>query len=481
MKDKRTENPPAPLAVGVGAVSETGHREENQDCMTGISSPFGSVYLIADGMGGHRGGAEASRRVVESFGRHLMAIPRSSPAQDALDMAVRLANLDVMELGKSGNPDYAGMGSTVAIALVRNGDSGMELITAHVGDSRIYLHRNSVLTLLTKDHTQVQWLIDNQALDEETARSHPNASVLTRAMGHTTDLHADVSNPLPLLEGDGILICSDGLSGFATAADIAKTIERYPDPTECARQLVQLALASGSDDNITVQFLLVGPTLCGDVPQNAVPGRLMSALHVQKGSSQKRAKIRWWIPVVAACLLLLLSGAEGWRLLHKRERAKALDAEGKQLADRVTGEAREAKSVQKQAEADAQQTEKDLKQIGTDARGKTLLKQFQELTDDFHTLAVDAANLNRAFEDESAVLNAAAKATDSQRQSKLDDARQQIETSAKTRGIRQQKLTELEDRKNNLENNIVKPHAARASTPHATSARKNVTDHAATK
>src|ERR1035441_1332177 len=88
------------LPISVGAASETGLREQNQDCMTGISSPFGAAYVIADGMGGHRGGAEASRRVVESFGRHLLSIPGSSPVQDALSLTIRFANLDVLEVSK---------------------------------------------------------------------------------------------------------------------------------------------------------------------------------------------------------------------------------------------------------------------------------------------------------------------------------------------------------------------------------------------
>src|SRR5207247_1101417 len=113
-----------------------------------------------------KGGAEASRMVAEAFSRHLMAAPSSSPPQDALTLAVRLANLEVLEKGRSGNPEFDGMGSTVVIALVQETANGMELITAHVGDSRIYLRRNDKLTLLTKDHTQVQWLIDSNALDE---------------------------------------------------------------------------------------------------------------------------------------------------------------------------------------------------------------------------------------------------------------------------------------------------------------------------
>jgi serine/threonine protein phosphatase PrpC len=258
MNEYKTNHPPKMLAIGVGAVSEIGQREQNQDRMSGFHSPFGAVYLVADGMGGHKGGAEASRMVAEAFSRHLMNAPASSPPQDALTLAVRLANLEILEKGRSGNPEFEGMGSTVVIALIQETSKGMELITAHVGDSRIYLRRDEKLTQLTKDHTQVQWLIDTNALDEVSARNHPDASVLTRAMGHSTDLQVDISGPIPLVEGDILLLCSDGLSGFANAEDIDRTIAQNPDPTKCANRLVQLALNSGSNDNITVQVLRVG-------------------------------------------------------------------------------------------------------------------------------------------------------------------------------------------------------------------------------
>ncbi len=258
MSDQPTNPAPRTLAIGVGAVSETGQREQNQDRMTGFNSPFGAVYLVADGMGGHRGGAEASRMVTEAFSRHLLAAPPSSPPQDALTLAVRLTNLEVMEKGRSGNPEFEGMGSTVVVALLRDTPNGMELTTAHVGDSRVYLRRNNTLTQLTKDHTQVQLLIDSNALDEASARNHPDASVLTRAIGHTTDLQVDISNPIPLLDGDCIVLCSDGLSGFANAEDIDRTLAQNPNPTKCANKLVQVALAAGSNDNITVQVLCMG-------------------------------------------------------------------------------------------------------------------------------------------------------------------------------------------------------------------------------
>jgi len=246
------------IPIIVGAESEIGRREENQDSMTGFPSPFGAVYMIADGMGGHRGGAEASRMVVEGMRTHLLQSPPEMSLQTAIENAARMTNREVFAKGKSGDPKYTGMGSTVTLVVVREGDSGAELITAHVGDSRVYLHRDSQLSPLTKDHTFVQRLVDSHTIDEETARTHPEASVLTRAMGQAPDVNIDVSEPILLFDGDGILLCSDGLSGYAPRADIEETVTHHPGPDDCVKALVKLALKNGSDDNITVQFVRVG-------------------------------------------------------------------------------------------------------------------------------------------------------------------------------------------------------------------------------
>jgi protein phosphatase len=323
------------LSVSVGAASEIGQREQNQDCMTGFSSPFGAVYLVADGMGGHRGGAEASRIVAEAFSRHLLAVPPSSPVRDAVTLAARLTNIEILEKGKSGNPEFEGMGSTMVLALVRQNGSALELTTAHVGDSRIYLRRDHKLTQLTKDHTHVQWLIDTQALDEASARNHPDASVLTRAMGHTTDLQVDISQPIPLQAGDEILLCSDGLSGFTGAEEIDQTIEKSSDPTQCANDLVQLALASGSNDNITVQFLRIGPAAAARRPRAT---QRDSAAVLPKPAAP-------WRLMAAAVALVLVAGLAWWHfhprpdlgkdpgLIKLEERIKKFQADTSRLHD----------------------------------------------------------------------------------------------------------------------------------------------------
>jgi PPM family protein phosphatase len=302
------------LPISVGAASEIGLREQNQDCMTGFSSPFGAAYVVADGMGGYQGGADASRMVVDGFTRHLLAAPPTSPLRDAITLAVRLSNLEVIEKARSGDPAFAGMGSTIVVAVVRKSADRLELTTANVGDSRAYLQRGNELTLLTRDHTRAQWLADNGIIDAEAARTHPEASVLTRAIGHVTNLEVDISNTIPLVPGDGILLCSDGLSGFVPDAEILRTILLSADPADCVSRLVQLALGANSNDNITVQFLRIGHFTSAD-------GRKLRET-LRRGDQAAVPKRRRRGILSIAILFLILAGCAvgGYRLWKLRHR-----------------------------------------------------------------------------------------------------------------------------------------------------------------
>jgi serine/threonine protein phosphatase PrpC len=437
------------LPISVGAVSETGQREQNQDSMTGFSSPFGAVYLIADGMGGHHGGAEASRMVAEGFNRHLLAAPASSPPRDAVTLAVRLANVEILEKGKSGNADFEGMGSTVVIAVVRQNGNQLELTTAHVGDSRVYLQRNGSLTLLTKDHTQVQWLIDNHAIDESSARNHPDASVLTRALGHTTDLQVDISDPLPLQEGDGILLCSDGLSGFARAEDIKRTIGENPDPTRCANELVQLALAAGSNDNITVQFLRIGATA-----QAGVAGRGAATLPARKTQRTARSttSLGRMIPILA--LVVVLVGMVWWmrrpkpvpadnslsqleqRVKTLQDNAAALHADAGKSKDAVHAEFLELAKLKGKATPKLQ---KDL---------KGLKKEFPAAEKKFAEILAAADSLGHAATDRSTELASLKKSSGpplkpAERQEKIDKLTNALGTNEEDLKNQQAEMNDL--------------------------------------
>src|SRR3984885_1109739 len=445
----------AVLPISVGAVSETGHRDQNQDCMTGFASPFGAAYLIADGMGGHHGGAEASRMVVEAFTRHFLAVPASSPLRDAVTLAVRLGNIEGLEKGKSGNPDFAGMGSIFVLALVRQTDQGMELMTAHVGDSRIYWHRNGALTLLTKDHTHVQWLIDSHALDEALARNHPDASILTRAMGHTTDLQVDISDPLPLSEGDGILLCSDGLSGYVSTEDIHRTIEQNADPTICAKELVQLALASGSDDNITVQFLRIGrlaqpamPPGTGTSNAKGADSNLVSSKRTRESTKRLR------LLLLAAVLIVLLAGAWFWRYYFHRPANRAEDAAASAQMDLARSERDSAAQIHQRVMADIGRIGQTLAQqpVTHNAEQGERSKKLSDLNRELETVADESNSLASDFDKYIGSLTRIEKEMPAQqRKQDLDLMTRKISLSKNRLDVREHRLGVLETRQADLE------------------------------
>lgn len=251
------------IALGVGARSEKGRREDNQDKMTSFSTPLGTFYIVADGMGGHRGGAEASLSVVEGYRKHLQAFPEAADFADVLQHATVLTNAEILAAGRSGDPSIAGMGSTVVMAMLRTvsggvaggGASGMEVLTAHIGDSRAYLLRGGKLTQLTHDHSAVQRMVDEQLISPEAARTHPDLNVLTRAIGKQAEIAIEVGPRLALYPGDTILLCTDGLWGHVPDERMAYELSVDRSASETADVLVQLALDQGSDDNITLQIL----------------------------------------------------------------------------------------------------------------------------------------------------------------------------------------------------------------------------------
>jgi protein phosphatase len=224
----------------VGAATDVGKvRTRNEDSYL-IDEP---LFVVADGMGGHRGGDVASRLTVDTLQE---AQPQRDPSGAALLEAVRSANRIVNERSAS-DRDLRGMGTTVT-ALQASGDSGR---IAHVGDSRAYLLRDGALQQLTQDHTLVQQMVDEGNLDADEAERHPARHIMTRALG--VDDHVAVDQlTLDLHQGDRILLCSDGLTGMLAADDIRDLMGRETDAQQTADALVELAVERGGEDNVTV-------------------------------------------------------------------------------------------------------------------------------------------------------------------------------------------------------------------------------------
>lgn len=242
------------LDLRVGANSHQGKvREENQDRISRFRSPFGDVFVVADGMGGHEEGGLAAELTISGIERHLRDLPADRAPGEALQEAARRANVEIYRRA-GGEDQNRKMGATLVLALVSGGRAWI----GHAGDSRAYLFRRGSLSQLTNDHTLVQQMLDHDMLTEEEARDHPDASVVTRGFGHEEDLTLDVHEPVELADGDQLLLCSDGLSGYVSDDEIERVMRGTATAQEITDELVRLALRAGGEDNVSVQLLRFG-------------------------------------------------------------------------------------------------------------------------------------------------------------------------------------------------------------------------------
>jgi protein phosphatase len=224
-----------------GAATAVGQREDNQDRF--LAAP--PVFAVADGMGGHVGGAAAAEAVVEAL-RSLTGGETTTVA--AIRLALQRADGEIRAFS---GPDKAGAGTTVAgVALVDEGD-GPQWAVFHVGDSRVYRWHEGRLELCTKDHSVVQELIDAGYISDESAATHPQRHIITRALGVGPRPEADVVL-FPVVPGDRYLACSDGLTGELGDGRIAEMLGRNAQDDSLAVTVASEADARGARDNVTV-------------------------------------------------------------------------------------------------------------------------------------------------------------------------------------------------------------------------------------
>jgi protein phosphatase len=236
----------AVLKTDVGLV-----RSENQDFGTLTadgeekdSRPGGRLFIVADGMGGHRGGATASRLAVETVKSQYLG-SESDDVASSLRQALSRANARVFAEAQS-NPDLRGMGTTTSVLAARQHQAWL----AHVGDSRIYLVRGDSIKQLTDDHSLVATMVREGLLTSQEAETHPRRNVLQRSIGVAEDVDVDVRGPIDLQAGDVFILCSDGLHGLVKEAEL-KEIAAKP-VQEAADAYVKAALDRGAPDNVTV-------------------------------------------------------------------------------------------------------------------------------------------------------------------------------------------------------------------------------------
>ncbi|CAM2067833.1 M48 family metalloprotease [Sulfidibacter corallicola] len=237
-------------AYVVSPHSIAGARSENQDCFAHFETPYGSLFIVCDGFGGPRRGRLASMETVEAYPEHLkQAHGHGMMALEALQWATAEINERIFEKSTSGLTEFEGMGTTVVLGL----ETEAGIWIGHIGDSRAYHWTGSQLVPLTRDHSELADLIYSGDLNVAGALHHPRAGVLTQAIGAEEDGALELAKqPIRLRAGESLMLCSDGLSGFVEDEVIAGEMAQITDQGQAARHLVRLALAHGSDDNITV-------------------------------------------------------------------------------------------------------------------------------------------------------------------------------------------------------------------------------------
>jgi len=231
----------APFRIESWAKTHEGRvRERNEDGFCAREAD--ALWAVADGMGGHEGGEWASAKLVELL--DIVDLPDSfEPASAAVVEAIREANGAILAEARKRRRQ---MGSTIVALLVREG----RYAVLWVGDSRAYLLRDGALLRLSTDHTQVQEMVARGIMRPEEAVGHPMGHILSRAVGVGEEVRVDRVTG-EVRPGDVFLVCSDGLHGYVEEAEIARLLARS-SPEQAPDELVELTLANGAPDNVTV-------------------------------------------------------------------------------------------------------------------------------------------------------------------------------------------------------------------------------------
>jgi len=224
-------------------------RENNEDSF--IVEEYGDfcLYAVADGMGGHKAGEVASSIVIDEMRKYFVTSVIRKDFKPPLFIAesVKLSNDKIREESFR-NEECFGMGTTLAMVVI---DKAQKLVyVGNIGDSRVYLLRNKELRQITCDHTYVNELMKEGKISLEEAKTHPKRNVITRALGSEEFVHADIFE-LDLLDGDILLLCTDGLTTHVSDYRILEIIKEY-GPSQSVQKLIQEANDNGGTDNITI-------------------------------------------------------------------------------------------------------------------------------------------------------------------------------------------------------------------------------------
>jgi serine/threonine protein phosphatase PrpC len=236
---------------GQGATHVGSVREANEDAM--VVDPQLGLYAVFDGMGGAMAGDIASQKARDVVKEYVRARRAQMDAAPLIDAALNAASAAV-HAEATARRDRRGMGTTAVVCIVVD---DQRAVIGHVGDSRAYLLREGRLTQLTRDHTVVAELLAQNAIRPDEVEHHAYRSVLSRNLGGKPDARVDLTE-VALAPGDRVLLCSDGLYGFASTEAVQHLLGAHDKPEQISKDLIEAALRGGGGDNVTVVVIDAG-------------------------------------------------------------------------------------------------------------------------------------------------------------------------------------------------------------------------------
>ncbi|KOA20527.1 serine/threonine phosphatase stp [Clostridium homopropionicum DSM 5847] len=230
----------------IGILSDVGNtRDVNEDYVGFFSNEEISMYIVADGMGGHNAGDVASKIAVESCIEYIKNLGDLNNLEEEFRNAICYANKVVYETSISSN-NLNGMGTTITACLIKDNNA----IIANVGDSSCYIIKDNSIKKITKDHSLVQELVDDGSISEEEALKHPNKNIITRALGTKENVEVDIY-AIELDTKIKFLLCTDGLTNEISKEEIYDIIINN-DNEDASKYLVERSKEKGGRDNISV-------------------------------------------------------------------------------------------------------------------------------------------------------------------------------------------------------------------------------------
>ena len=277
-----------------GASTDVGMvRQQNEDSFLAEET----LFVVADGMGGHNAGEVASALAVTTLKAGartgIDSVERFRELVQQANTAIYTASLD--------DSTQSGMGTTLTALSIVAGEEPRVLV-ANVGDARTYMGRNGALTRLSVDHSYVQELVNEGIITPEEARVHPRRNIVTRALGIDRSVVVDVFSHL-VRTGDRIVLCSDGLVDEVSDADIAVVLGQHSDPQDTAEALVMVANTAGGRDNTTVIVIDVLDDISEPVvlptPDNTTPMEALAPMQLAPAKKSKVGMVLFWSALVA--------------------------------------------------------------------------------------------------------------------------------------------------------------------------------------